>query len=39
MTLQRGKVEALKADFATGKVKKGELDRQKSLLEKMTVRT
>ena len=38
MAIQTGKVEMLKATYADGRVKKDVLDRQQSLLGKMTVR-
>ena len=39
MAIQTGKVEMLKANYADGRVKKDVLDRQQSLLGKMTVGT
>ena len=38
VAIQTGKVEMLKANYADGRVKKDVLDRQQSLLGKMTVR-
>lgn len=35
--MQTGKVKVLREAYATGKIKKGELDRQEGLLQKMTV--
>ena len=37
MALQQGKVEYLRQEYETGKIKKGDLNRQEGLLQKMTV--